>query len=419
MSSPSQIPSQVPEGLPLSPQQRRLWLLQQESCAYQAQCSILIQGELNRERLKNALNQLVDFHQILRTAFQFTPGFKIPSQVVLDSCPPAWREIDLSGCSGAQQKEQMDSLIRLQRSSPFDLQQGPLVRAVLLILAKQKHLLVLTLPSLCADAWALRTLVREIGNRYQTGIQKEDPGDTLQYAQFSEWQNALLEEEDATEGEVFWRQYDCSQFDGLPLPFESRPKALQKPEMDWLPLPFNPELGWEIESAAVGSGVPAFVFLTACWQALFWRLTGQSEIVVGVASDGREHEMLFETMGLFARWLPLRLSFKSGFRLQDLLTLADQSWREACEWQDYFLPEGDGSEEEAPYFSLGFEALEQPAGRLSDGVNLSLLWHSSCYERFHLKLVCLQGQEGLSFELHYDASRFQRDDLHRLSGQFL
>ncbi|MEE8584336.1 MAG: amino acid adenylation domain-containing protein, partial [Acidobacteriota bacterium] len=42
-----------------------------------------------------------------------------------------------------------------------------------------------------------------------------------------------------------------------------------------------------------------------------------------------------------------------------------------------------------------------------------------CYERFHLKLVCLQGQEGLSFELHYDASRFQRDDLHRLSGQFL
>jgi NRPS condensation-like uncharacterized protein len=70
---------QTLEGFRLSPQQKYLWLLQQDSLAYRASCAIQIEGNLNVEALKAALNQIVDRHESLRTTFHRQPGIKIPS----------------------------------------------------------------------------------------------------------------------------------------------------------------------------------------------------------------------------------------------------------------------------------------------------------------------------------------------------
>ena len=76
----------ITEGFRLSPQQRRLWLLQQggDRLPYRAQCAILVEGELDATRLRAALSRAVERNEILRTGFQSLPGMAVPVQVISD-----------------------------------------------------------------------------------------------------------------------------------------------------------------------------------------------------------------------------------------------------------------------------------------------------------------------------------------------
>ena len=61
------------------------------------------------------------------------------------------------------------------------------------------------------------------------------------------------------------------------------------------------------------------MFLLACWQILLWRLSGQSDFVVGIASDGRTYEGLQEAVGLFGKTLPVSCHLERDLRLSELL----------------------------------------------------------------------------------------------------
>src|SRR4026208_698944 len=82
-------------GFRLSPQQKRLWSLLQDSPLPPAQCVIRIEGQLNESTLKESLQDVIDRHQILRTTFNRSPGIVVPIQVVLDSSTPSWRAVRL------------------------------------------------------------------------------------------------------------------------------------------------------------------------------------------------------------------------------------------------------------------------------------------------------------------------------------
>ena len=74
---------EVIEGFRLSPQQKHLWLLQQESLAYRAQCAVLLEGTLHPENLQKALSKIVERHEILRTTYRCLPGMAVPLQVAV------------------------------------------------------------------------------------------------------------------------------------------------------------------------------------------------------------------------------------------------------------------------------------------------------------------------------------------------
>src|SRR5438874_6930700 len=154
------------KGSRLSLQQVRLWPWQRESQVYRAWCAVLLEGELDRDSLQKALQHVVCRHEILRTIFHVVPGMEVPMQVVTAFTQVSCPTISLENLSEPGQVALLNEYLAAAQEEPFDLVHGPLLRVMLLCLAAHKHVLLLSLPVLCADASTLTHLVAELSQAY-------------------------------------------------------------------------------------------------------------------------------------------------------------------------------------------------------------------------------------------------------------
>src|SRR5258708_10264360 len=187
------------EGFRLSPQQREAWRSGQAGAIAAA---LRLCGDLRAGAVEEALRDAMQRHEILRTRFQCLTGMDVPVQVIGEEPALSFRAIDLRQATPGEGERRCEELWEETAAAPFDLERGALVRAVLLALPGESRLL-LALPALAADAPTLGNLVREVC-RTITG---EEPAvEPVQYADFSAWQNELLDAEEGEEGRAFWRQ---------------------------------------------------------------------------------------------------------------------------------------------------------------------------------------------------------------------
>src|SRR4051794_21838672 len=154
----------VAEGFELSPQQRRIWHLQQTrpGLGLGAQCRVKIHGPLDVARLKKAICGLRMRHEVLRTDFALLDGTAIPVQVVSDS---ATALDDLSDLSDKDEPERLAELARMAEEGLHrlgDLSQAGTFSTSLAILSPREHVLLITASTLCADAYTLSQTVREL-----------------------------------------------------------------------------------------------------------------------------------------------------------------------------------------------------------------------------------------------------------------
>src|SRR5262249_51547834 len=165
-------------------------------------------------------------------------------------------------------------------------------------------------------------------------------------------------------------------------------------------------------------GVTTELFLLACWQTLLWRLTRRQDVVVGVACDGRDYEILDKTMGLLAKWLPVVSHFEDNFRFRELLSRINRSVGSAQEWKEYFTWELIEISKERAYFPTGFHFNRRASKQFAEGLSFSVHKLSSCIEPFKVMLNCTGTEDGLIAEFNYDAGYFCRDDVERLAEQY-
>lgn len=407
------------EGYLLSPQQKRLWRLQQEdgATAYQAQCAISIEGPLDVEALKEATQAVVDRHEILRTSFQRQPGMKVPVQVINEHMPVAWSYIDLS--DSAQRAARVDELFAGERQRPFDFDSGSLFRALLLVLTPRSHMLLLGMPVLCGDARSLKNLVGEISLGYAASQEGEAIDEEVtQYVHFSEWQNDLFDSEEAEDGRAFWRR-QVESISPLALAVERTPAGSDSFWSATITVPVSPELTAEIESTVRRERSSLSDFLLACWQTLIWRLTSQPDVMIGSVYDGRKYEELNGSMGLFARALPIRVQYAEDLTFSRILRQVGQATSAAAEWQEYFIWE-EWEDDQIPGFpEMGFEFDGELAKFRAGNITFSITWQHVCLERFKIKLSCAQAGDHLVTEFHYDTNLFKRADIEHLAEEFL
>ena len=410
---------QTISGFKLSPQQKYLWLLQQDSSAYLTQFSLLIEGALQPKILKAALQQVINRHGILRTIFHRLSGRKTPVMVIKDSIYPLWRNIDLSDWDERQKLTKLEEIFQEERRQEFDFEQGPLLHCHLLKLSPNKHLFLIGLPALCADSWTIKNLVKEISISYSDYLGREElrHEEIMQYLQVSEWQNQLLEDEETEAANGYWRQQKLSNRDGLELPFENQPLKSSGFNPECIKEAISPEVTAKITTLAQKYDTSSQVVLLACWQILIWRLTGEPDIVIGRKSDRRDYEELQDVLGLFAVWLPIKSHLSPDLRFFEVLEHSQTTITDAEEWQDYFVPEPVNNGEGLA-FPVGFEFEQLPEKQFAAGVSFSLYQQYSCIESFKVKLTCTQCNGLLEAEFHYDVDYFSIETVQHLAKQF-
>jgi amino acid adenylation domain-containing protein len=415
----------VIEGFRLSPQQRHLWSLQQagDALPYRAQCAISIEGSLKPQVLKVALREVSDRHEILRTTFHCLPGMTFPLQSVKEESPPSIEESDLSAWNASRQAAEIEAMFQEAGRAPFDLANGPVLRIRLLHLAADRQMLLVSAPSLCVDAASLRILVRKLGRCYSAIVRGQAPSRELsQYADLAEWENELLEADEACEGKKYWRETQSQALCLPKLPFEKRRSQGAAFEPRLLAAPIHPDLTARIRELLARYDASASAFFFACWKILLWRLTGESDYVVGLACDGRSYEELRDALGPLKKTVPVHCQLHEQLRFSEVLERTDALAGEALEWQEYFsfehLPRLDEKVEPLRFYPLVYEFQDADAIYDEGDAIFSLQKQYSCSDRFKLKLSSVERGSLLTTELHYDSSYFCAEDIDRLAGEF-
>jgi amino acid adenylation domain-containing protein/FkbM family methyltransferase len=400
----------------LSPQQKHLWPLQSREAApvYHTQGLLLIEGALATDRLAHALREVVRRHEILRTSFPKVPGLAIPVQAVRPDLEPALSEADLTVLAGEEQESALRELCEREKTAPFDLESASPLRALLIATGPARHLLVLTLPALCADRRTLAALGREIASVY--GGAPGSGEEPLQYAAVADWLNELQTSEEAAEGRRYWKRFDLSPLDGMRLPFEAVGGNGFVPRRLVQDLP--PEVLGRLDAALAARAWELADFLLACWCVLLWRLTGRNDLVVGVMSDGRGDEALAETLGLLARHLPVLCPCGEATPFEQVPAALHAAVLRARELEDCFSWDGAAPGQEAPGLPFCFE-ISDDGGRCSAGeARFGLLELYSCFDRFRIKLCCARSAAGLRAEWHFDAGLFSESEIALLADRF-
>lgn len=409
------------EGFRLSPQQTHLWVLQQAHARagaptqpYQAQCALRIEGDLQPALLPEALQRLIEQHEILRTGFYRQPGIKLPLQVIAERATLSFQQIDASHLPPPEQDVKVREWFQAT-ATQLQLEQASLLRAALFVLSAQRYLLLLALPALCADGQTLDNFVPAIGRAYASITRGAAfPEAEVQYVQFGEWQNELRASEEEL-GRKYWQPFEAIPPLTLPLTGSLSDSAPFTPQT--YSLQVDPALVNRIAAVSQQHQAAVADVLLSCWQILLWRLSGRSEIVVSVIYSGRTYAELQEVLGPLTKPLPLRCDLQGDFQFTEVLERTGKARRQADRWQEYFQWSASYQAMNVVNFPMSFEFQDQPDPYSVGEVTFSLHQRQVSTDRYQIKLTCTQA-ETLRAEFDYDASLFSPAQIQSLAGQF-
>ena len=410
-------------SLPLSFGQERLWFIHRMdpgSAAYHVPLFHRLQGPLDAEALRLAFETVAARHEALRTLFREEDGE--PRQVVL---PPSRFPLPLIDLSGRPDGEaEALRLAEKEARRPFRLDTGPLLRAILVRVEPEIHLLLATVHHIAADGWSTGVLAREVAACYAAALAGEAPALLplpVQYADYAVWERETATGERLAAALAHWREH-LGDAEPLPLAADRLRAAGVRARGETVRTALPPGLSRGARAFAREAGATPFVVLLSAFQALLSRWTGAEEVVVGTPVARRERAETEGLIGFFVNTVALRgrVAGHEGFRplvarLREV-TLAAQAHRWAPYEQvaaELQRVRGNG----APLFRvmLAYEAGAEPPLRLP-GVAAARLPVERAAPKFDLVLSLEDAGEEIAAAWEFDASLFERGTVERLAA---
>jgi non-ribosomal peptide synthetase component F len=240
----------------------------------------------------------------------------------------------------------------------------------------------------------------------------------MQYADFSEWQNELLEAQGGLAGQ-YWRQQSLTEFDAQKLPLKSQSVSAEIFKPAALSVEISAATGSRIKTIANNCDVSPSAFALACYQILLSRLTGSSSVVIGVVLDGRKFAELADAIGVFSTVVPLRTDLQSSLPFQKLLEQTNDQQHEAKRWQEYFMWESLSSGENvlSPFSAFCFEFRKFAKTFSASNLEFSVYENEAFIDRFKINLIFKECDGHFSASLQFDESLFSIDDVQQIAHQ--
>ncbi len=408
------------EYYPLSPAQRRMYILQQMedgNTGYNIPLAVILEGPLQVEKLRGAFSGLIRRHESLRTSFHMLDGR--PVQKVH---PPVEFELethlDAPGSPrGPRVSPWADSFVR-----PFDLAQYPLFRAGLFREAEQRHVLMVDMHHIVSDGISHNLLMADFAALYNG---EQLPPLAIQYKEYALWVNRPARQAALAEQESWWLEVFKQGPPPLDLPLDRPREAVQRYD--------GALLGFEIAAAetaalkalAAEHGMSLYMVLLAAIDILLFKLCGSEDIVVGTPSAGRPMEELGKIIGVFINTLPLRNFPRHDKPVNTFLPEVKHHTLQALENQDYPFENlvekvvDHRAANRNPLFDVmwSMEDYGLPAVTMG-GLNIREYPLEKETSPFDLSFHGMETDGKLQCSIQYGVRLFSEDSIHRFSRYF-
>ncbi|WP_160715571.1 non-ribosomal peptide synthetase [Chitinophaga solisilvae] len=314
----------------LSSAQRRLWVLSQldgGSVAYNVPFAYVFEGLLDVSLLEDSFRRLIARHEILRTVFRENEAGELRQFI-----QPA-DNVNVTITDIRNNASALEEFLLQDFHQPFDLYNGPLLRAVLYRLEDQRWVLSLVMHHIISDGVSMVIMMREWLQLYQ-GKAALLPL-RLQYRDYAAWEQQQLSDNTLVSHRNYWLEQLSGELPVLLLPAD-KPRPAVKSYAGgtitrWLPAALTSNLKQLLQQ----HDATLFMGLLAAVNTLLYRYTGQEDIITGSQIAGREHIDLQPQIGNYLNTLALRLQFRGADSFLELLSAVRRQTLDAYAHQLY------------------------------------------------------------------------------------
>ncbi|HEX8390771.1 MAG TPA: amino acid adenylation domain-containing protein, partial [Longimicrobium sp.] len=407
--------------------QERLWFLERmngSSALYNVPDALRLRGVLDAAALESAVGEIIRRHESLRTTFREVDGG--PVQVIAPFAGFSLPRDDLSALPADAREARAHLLAAEDAALPFDLEQGPLLRARLLRLAGDDHVLLLCMHHVVTDGWSMGVFYRELSALYTAYAAGAEPALAplpLQYAEYAAEQRGRLTAAAMDRELAWWRERLAGAPALLELPTDHPRPAAQSYRGAREAVEVPAEVTERLQALARAEGASLYMVVLAAFQVLLGRYADTDDVVVGSPIAGRTRPEVEGLIGFFVNTLVLRtdLSGDPGFR--ELLRRVRAATLGAYAHQE--VPFERLVAEVQPERSLGHAPLFQALLTLDEagaetealpGLTVSRVKLETGTAKFDLALALAQNGNGLSGELVYASDLFGAATIRRMAA---
>jgi amino acid adenylation domain-containing protein len=415
-------------ALPLSFAQERLWLedrLRPESAVYNVPAGLRLRGALDADALERALGEVARRHEALRTTLAERDGARV--QVVHPFAGFALPVEELPG-EEAEREAAARGRMEAEAARPFDLERGPLVRARLLRLAADDHVLLVCMHHVVTDGWSMGVLFRELAALYaafREGRPSPLPELPVQYPDFAVWQRDRARGDGMAGHLAYWRERMAGAPALLELPTDRPRRSRRSDAGGGVPIDLPAELTGRLEALARAEGASLYMVLLAAFQLLLGRYAASEDVVVGSPVAGRTRPETEGLIGFFVNTVVLRTALGGNPSFRALLGRVRTGTLEAYEHQE--LPfealVAELRQERSPGHSPVFQVMvalhnADGSGGPLPGLTVEPVETEVGTAMFDLTLLLAPHAGGVGGTLVYASDLWERASIERMAGRF-
>jgi amino acid adenylation domain-containing protein len=409
----------------LSFAQQRMWLLEQidpNSAAYLVPTTQRLTGKLNIGVLQQSLDAIVARHEALRTNF-LTSSDGNPIQIIGEPRSVELKIIELTG----SQEEEVQRLLNHEARHPFNLTSDLMLRATLLKVEPNEHILLLVMHHIASDGWSIGILWEQLAAIYEALLNNNPPDLPklpIQYADFAAWQNQWLSKQVIDTQLDYWK----NQLKGatpLELPTDQPRPAVQNHQGAYQSLVLPKQLTVDLKALSRRSDSTLFMTLLTAFKTLLYRYTAQEDIVIGTPIAGRNQTETEDLIGCFINTLVLRTDVMGNPTFLELLSRVRKVALDAYAHQD--IPFEKVVEElhpqrnlsRSPVFDVMFNFINTPQTTLEfPGLTLTPVELNEPESIFSMTLYLEEHLGDVSLQLVYQKAIFSAARMTSLLNQF-
>ncbi|HEY6807133.1 MAG TPA: amino acid adenylation domain-containing protein [Pyrinomonadaceae bacterium] len=413
----------------LSFAQQRLSFIDQitpGNIGYNISLAVSLSGSLNVAALVRSIESIVQRHEVLRSIFPIIDGRSI--QLINESESFDLPLVDLTDTPLESRRQVAFQFATDESRRAFDLAHGPLLRATLLRLSDEDHVLLLTVHHIVSDGWSTGVLIHELTTFYKAYATDSVPvleALPIQYADYAEWQREWLQGEQLEEQLGYWRKQLSGATSILELPTDHPRPANRTYQGGRLHFTFSKELTTGLKELSRSEGATLFMVLVAGFQTLLQRYTQQIEVSIGTPVAGRTRRETEGLIGFFVNTLVLRTNFSGEPSFLELLKQVREVCLSAYAHQEVPFEklveelEVERSLSHTPLFQvmLALQNMALPVVSLGE-LELEVMETEHGTTQFDLVLFLTEAEEELVGRLEYSEDLFEEETVQRMVGQF-